>query len=74
MKRFLVQCGEHSDIIEAESHEAAAAKFWTVWDDSADPPDANFELMSTVEIVGDQFWHDTESALRESGRLVSSDD
>lgn len=72
MKRYKVLSGEMCEIVEAESHSDAAAKLFTMFDDCEEVP-LHGANISTVEIVGSEFWHKAESALERSGRFAVSD-
>ena len=71
MKRYKVVSGDMEEIVEAESHEEAAAKLFTMFDDW--PEDERLPVpgawISTIEVVGEELWHRTNDAVIRSGRL-----
>lgn len=73
MKRWLVRIGQSEAIVDADTATDAMTKFWTMWDDvdldDEDFPDANYSNMSAIEVIGDEVFWDTESALKASGRM-----
>ena len=73
VKRFKVISGGMAEIVEAESHEEAAAKLFTMFDD-CEPEDIpeHGVWISTIEVIGEELWHRADDALRRSGRLVES--
>lgn len=75
MKRWLVRIGGSELIVEAEAAVEAMAKFWTMWDDvdfdDDGFPDANYANISAIEVIGEEVFWDTASALAASGRDAS---
>ena len=73
MPKYKVVCGDMQETVEADSHEDAAAKLFTMFDDPATkPPDIGYAI-STIEvigdeIIGDELWHETIQAIKRAGR------
>ena len=72
-RRFKVISGDMQEIVEADSHEEAAAKLFTMFDDDASPPEFG-AFISTIEVIGEELWHESRDALKRSGRLVENTD
>lgn len=74
MKSWLVSIGNWRLVVEAETALEAMTKFWTEWDDVDldEVPDANFEWMSAIEVIGDELFMRTEDAIKASGRHLAA--
>lgn len=67
-RRFKVISGGMEEIVEADSHEEAAAKLFTMFDDDDDGPPEFGKYISTIEVIGEELWHKSRDALKRSGR------
>lgn len=67
MPKYKAICGYMEEIVDAESHEDAAAKLFTNFDYVTDVPNIG-AYVSTVEVTGEELWHKAEDAIKRAGR------
>lgn len=71
-KRWLVRTGDIEEIVEADDVEEAMSMPFTMLDDREGPMGAG-EYISAIEVVGEEVWAKTETAIRRAGRWLSTD-
>ena len=81
MKRYLVRSGNIEHIVEVEdteSAEDAMAKLFTLFDENYscgddECPPAPGEVISAIEVVGQELWWDSKSAIKLARTLGRGD-
>lgn len=72
-RRWLVQSGEIHEIVEAADAEEAMAKVFTLFDEDDSPPVAS-NVISAIEVIGEELWWPTGNAIKRAGRWASDYD